>query len=225
MRILFVCGGTAGHINPALVVAEKFKDKSTTAKILFVGAPDSMEEKLVGAAGFDFVPIVVEGLSRKLSIKGVIRNINSLKVLARASGRAKEIIRNFQPNLIFGTGGYITYPILKHGMKMGVKTAIHEQNAFPGITNKALAKKADRVFVANTQAANLLKTRNPPIVTGNPIRESLIYTSGQKARIRLGLDEKPLIYSAGGSLGAHTVNKIVADIIAWHAGKNLVNHI
>ena len=227
MKILFVCGGTAGHINPALAVANKFKEryKTNNLEILFAGTPDGMESRLVKEAGYDFASIEVKGISRKLTFKNIMHNINALKCLMFASHRAKKIIKDFSPDIILGTGGYVSYPVISCGIKMGIKTAIHEQNAFPGISNKALGKKTDIVFVAVKEAIKHFKTKNTPIVTGNPVRDSVIFQSKSEAKQKLGLDDKPLIYSVGGSLGAVSVNKIAADLIEWHIKENNVNHI
>lgn len=224
MKILLAGGGTAGHINPALAIAGYFKQRDKKCEILFAGTPNGMEVELVKKAGFDIVPIKVAGFKRGLSAKDTVHNLKSLYYLFTSNSTAKKIIKDFNPDLVIGTGGYVSGPIVLTASKMGYKTAIHEQNAFPGVTNKLLAKRVDRVFLAVKEAKKLLRCKNKPIVVGNPIRQSVIFKTKQSARKELGLDDKMCILSFGGSLGADIINKMASDLIEWNKdGK--VNHI
>jgi UDP-N-acetylglucosamine:LPS N-acetylglucosamine transferase len=214
-NFLFVCGGTAGHINPALAFAAEIKKNQKDAKILFVGTPDGMEARLVPAVGFDFVGIPVMGFYRTLSVGSVKHNIRAVKCLTTAGSKAKKIIRKFKPDLCFGTGGYVSGPVIRAAHSLKIKTAIHEQNAFPGVTNKILSKYVDIVFAANEGAAKQLASKVKPVVVGNPVRESIIFADKAAAIEKLGLDGSvPTILSFGGSLGADIINRAGADIIA-----------
>lgn len=224
MKILLAGGGTAGHINPAIAIAGYFKQKHKDVQILFAGTPNGMEVELVKKAGFEITSIKVSGFRRSLSPENIAHNLKSLYYLCTCNSTAKKIIRDFNPDLVIGTGGYVSGPIVLTASKMGYKTAIHEQNAFPGITNKLLAKKVDRVFLAVEEAKKMLECKNEPIVVGNPIRQSVIFKTKESAKKELGLDDRMCILSFGGSLGADIINKMAVDLIEWNKdGK--VNHI
>lgn len=225
MKVLLAAGGTAGHINPAIAIADVIKKHNPSAQILFAGTPKGMEASLVPKAGYAFTPIKVRGFQRKLTVKNIARNIDAVKCLVTADFRAEKIIKEFQPDLVVGTGGYVSGPIVRKAAQKGIKTAIHEQNAFPGVTNKMLAKHVDLVMLAVEEAKKLFPAQAPIVVTGNPIRESILYKTKSEARKELGMDDEMCILSFGGSLGAVKVNEIAADLIQWHSGKYPVNHI
>lgn len=225
MRVLLSGGGTGGHINPAIAIAQYFREHDREGKILYAGTPNGMEARLVRQAGFDFVPIKVKGFYRSFAPQDILHNLSAAYEAVAARPRARAILREFQPDLVIGTGGYVCGPVLLEASRMGIKTAIHEQNAFPGVTNRVLAKKVDRVFLAVEEAREHLEPGIQYEVVGNPVRESVVFQSREKARKELGLDDKLCILSFGGSLGADTINKIAADVIEWHYKDGLVNHI
>lgn len=225
MRVLLAGGGTAGHINPAIAVAQYIKKYDKDSEVLFAGTPNGMEATLVKKAGFNFAPIKVKGFSRSFAPKDILHNISAADLAIRSNFRAKAIIKEFNPDIVIGTGGYVSGPVVLTAQKMGIKTAIHEQNAYPGVTNKLLAKKADLVFLAVEDAVNHLEKGLKYEVVGNPVRESVIFKSKDEAKRELNLDDRMCILSFGGSLGADTINKIGADIIEWHYKQGLVNHI
>lgn len=225
MKILFACGGTAGHINPALAMAGVIRQRHPEARLAFAGNPHGMEAKLVPAAGFDFLPIEVMGIQRKLSLRNIRYNIKSMGCLALSGARSKKIIQAFGPDLVVGTGGYVSGPLLRKAHQLGCKTLTHEQNAFPGVTTKLLCATADKVLVAVEKARDFLPSGREYIVTGNPIRAEILTADRAAARRILGVGEDELcLLSFGGSLGAARVNEAVADVIAWHRGKG-VHHI
>ena len=152
LRVLLAGGGTAGHVNPAIAIAEIIKEKHPDAEFLFAGTPTGLEAKLIPQAGYSFAPIKINGFQRKISLKNVYRNVKSCYYLMMAGPRANKIIKEFKPDLVIGTGGYVSGPIVYRASKMGIKTAIHEQNAFPGITTKLLAKKANCVMLTVEEA-------------------------------------------------------------------------
>lgn len=225
MRILFAGGGTAGHINPALAVAGYIKERHPDAEISYIGTADKLESKLVPEKGYDFYTIDVAGFQRQLSVKNIGRNINAVKKVFTSSIDSKRILNKVKPDIVIGTGGYVSGPVLREAQKCGFKTAIHEQNAFPGVTTKMLAQKANKVMLAMPEAEKYLKLNKKAVVTGNPIRGELLSISKEEARKKLGLDNRPLILSFGGSLGARRINEAVTELIKWHNGSEKFYHI
>ena len=212
-KILFATGGTGGHINPALAVAGYIRENYPKAEILFVGTADRMEAQLVPAAGYDFKTIEIQGFSRELNFEGLKHNIKTVNLLFKSEGQAKKIIEDFKPDVVIGFGGYVSGPVLSVAARMGIPTAVHEQNAFPGVTNKNLAKKVDVVMLTAPEAEKLLKPKNPCVVTGLPIRGEIISANKEFARAEMKLDSRPLILSIGGSLGARAINEAVKYLI------------
>ncbi len=225
MHILFAGGGTAGHINPALAVAGFIKEKHPDAKISYIGTANKLEAKLVPAAGYDFYTIDVAGFQRKLTPKNVLKNISAVKKAVTASYTAKKILKQLKPDVVVGTGGYVSGPVLKQAQKLGIKTAIHEQNAFPGVTTKMLASGADCVMLAMPEAEKRLKLTKKPVITGNPVRQALLDVDREEARKKLKLGKEPLILSFGGSLGARPINEAVTELIKWHNASGEFYHI
>lgn len=213
-KIIFAAGGTGGHINPALAVAGEVRRRYPDAKILFIGTAEKMEARLVPAAGYDFKTIQISGFNRVLNLNGIKQNIKTLSYLLKSSSQAKSIIKEFSPDVVIGFGGYVSGPVVRAAAKLGIPTAIHEQNAFPGVTNKTLAKMVDAVMLTAEQAAQYMQPKNPVIVTGLPVRGELLEADKDISRAELGLDEKPLILSMGGSLGAKAINEAMLEVIA-----------
>ncbi|MBR5976840.1 MAG: undecaprenyldiphospho-muramoylpentapeptide beta-N-acetylglucosaminyltransferase [Clostridia bacterium] len=216
MKILFATGGTGGHINPALAVANRIRATyGDEAEILFVGTPDHMEARLVPQAGYDFKTIRISGFQRSLTPKNIGRNIATLFRIVSSSQAAMKILKEFQPDVVVGFGGYVSGPVLRDAHKMGIPIAIHEQNAFPGVTNKSLAKVADVVMLTSEDAKDRMECKNAPVITGLPVRDELINANREEARAALGIPaDKPLVLSMGGSLGAEAVNKAICGLIA-----------
>ncbi len=214
MRILFTGGGTAGHINPALAVAEYVRKKNPDAEILYVGTPGGMEARLVPLAGFEFKSIDVRGFQRKLTGKNIKRNIGAAVRLMSAGKRAKKILDDFKPDIVVGTGGYVTGPILLKASSMGIKTVTHEQNAFPGVTTKLLSKNADMTLLAFEAALSHMNKPRNYAITGNPVREGFISADREAVRRHYGIGDRICILSFGGSLGAKRINEAIADLIA-----------
>lgn len=225
MRAILTGGGTAGHINPAIAIAQEIKKQEPSSEILFIGTPNGMEAGLVQKAGFPFQGVEVQGLHRKLTIKNIAHNIKAVKYALMAGPAAKKIIQNFRPDIVIGTGGYVSGPVVRKAAQLGIPTAIHEQNAYPGVTNKILAKHADLIFLPVEKAKEFLPSGKQYFVVGNPVRESIIFKRKEEARKELGLDHNLCILSYGGSLGAAKLNQIVADIMEWHCKKGEINHI
>ncbi|MDR1003267.1 MAG: undecaprenyldiphospho-muramoylpentapeptide beta-N-acetylglucosaminyltransferase [Oscillospiraceae bacterium] len=225
MKVLLAGGGTAGHINPALAIAGYIKERQPDAEILFVGTPWGMEAKLIPAAGYAFTPMKVAGIQRKLSLENIKRNAQALWYLINSGGRALEIVYNFSPDIAIGTGGYVSGPIMRRATQLGVPLIVHEQNAFPGITTKMLAPRAECVMLAAEDAGARIKNAKRIELTGNPIRGEVLSYDKQKAREELGLDSRPLVLSFGGSLGARAINEAMLPILIDSAKTGKYNHI
>lgn len=225
MKILFAGGGTAGHINPALAVAGYIKERHPDAEISYIGTADKLEAKLVPEKGYDFRTIDVAGFQRKITVKNIKKNIKAVGKAFSSSADSKKILKEIKPDLVVGTGGFVSGPVLREAHKLGLKTAIHEQNAFPGVTTKMLSRKADRVMLAMPEAEKYLRLKKKPVITGNPVREELLRMSREEARARLGLDNRPLILSFGGSLGARRINEAVTELIKHCNGEDKFYHI
>ncbi len=225
MKIIFAGGGTAGHINPALAIAGYVREHQPDAEILYIGAKGGMEERLVPQAGFEFRGITVQGFSRQISFAALKKNIVTVKRAISAGKESKKIISEFKPDICIGTGGYVSGPVLRAAAQMGVPTLIHEQNAYPGVTNKMLSKHATRVMLAMPDARKHFKGKCKFVDTGNPVRGEILAQEKQQARKQLGLDERPVILSFGGSLGAKVINESLADIIARSAQDGKYQHI
>lgn len=212
-RILIAAGGTGGHINPALGTAGYIKEHAENAQIVFVGTADKMEATLVPQAGYELRTIEISGFWRSFSPEAVKHNIGTVVKLVKSSSQVKKIINDFKPDLVVGFGGYVSGPVLRTAAKMGIPTAIHEQNAFPGVTNKALAGSVDRVMLTVPKAEQYMKPKNPCVITGLPIRGDILKADADFARAELSLGGKPLVLSMGGSLGAKPVNDAVLGMI------------
>ncbi|MDY5559241.1 MAG: undecaprenyldiphospho-muramoylpentapeptide beta-N-acetylglucosaminyltransferase [Candidatus Heritagella sp.] len=225
VRVLFAGGGTAGHINPALAIAGYLREKQPDAEILFIGNRGGMEEKLVPKAGFAMKTIVISGFQRKMTPKAIAHNVKTLTRVVTSSHQARRIIREFAPDLCVGTGGYVSGPVVRTAMKLGIPAVIHEQNAYPGVTNKMLSADAARVMMAVSDAEKYMKPGARCVLTGNPIRPEILREERAAARKKLGVDDRPLILSFGGSLGARKVNEAVADLMTHTIPGGKFQHI
>ena len=213
MNVIFTCGGTAGHINPAIAVANLLKERHPDCNILFIGAKGHMEEKLVPQAGYALKCLPGSGLSRGKSLKAIKKNIKVVGDLFGSIKQCKQIIQEFKPDVIVGTGGYASFPALRAGSKLKIPTCVHESNAVPGVTTKMVAKKADKVLVSFEESAKYYAHPEKVEVVGMPVRKEFIVTTKANARKELGLGDEPLVVSAFGSLGARAMNFAVADMM------------
>ena len=213
MNVIFTCGGTGGHINPAIAVANIVKERHPDCNILFIGAKGHMEEKLVPQAGFELVTLPGSGLSRRMNLNGIKQNINAVKCVLSAVGRCKKIIKEFKPDVIIGTGGYASFPALLAGSQLKVPTVVHEANAVPGLTTKMAAGIADRVLVCFEESVQHYKNPEKVEVVGMPVRKEFLFMTKEEARKELGLGDKPVVVSAFGSQGAKVMNETMADMM------------
>ena len=225
MKVIFAGGGTAGHINPALAIAGYLKEKQPDTEILYIGNKGGMEERLVPNAGFEFASIHVSGFKRSFSPKALKDNIQTVCRAISATSASKKIIKEFNPDICIGTGGYVSGPVLKAAHELGIPILIHEQNAFPGVANKMLSTKAEAVMLAIEDARKHMKEGCNFIVTGNPVRREILLADKAQSRKELGLDERPVVLSFGGSLGAQRVNEACAYLIARSGKDGKYQHI
>ena len=213
MNVIFTCGGTGGHIYPAIAVANMLRQRKPEANILFIGAEDGMENKLVPLENFRLETLKISNFQRRLTPAGVWHNLTTLYNMNGSMRKVRRIIRDFRPDVIVGTGGYASFPALKMGAKMGVPTAVHESNAVPGLTTRMVERLVDRVMVSFEDSRSQYSNPDRVIATGTPVREEFIYTKKADARRQLGLDDRPLVVSYWGSLGAREMNKKIAEFM------------
>ncbi len=210
MRILFAGGGTAGHINPAVAIANYIKEQEPDSEFLFIGTERGMESTLVPMSGYNIKFIKIHGFERKLSL----RNIKTVGEIFDGIGRVRKIIKIFKPDVVVGTGGYVTGPVLFTAAMMKLPTLIHEANAYPGVTIRILSRFADVVALSMAEAAAFVPKARRIEVTGNPVRPSILAESQPSAKAKLGLGDKKVILIYGGSLGAEKINEVAVDWIS-----------
>lgn len=225
MRVVFTCGGTGGHINPALAVAKILRERKPDSEILFVGADDGMETKLVPREGFRIETVTISNYLRSITPAALWHNAKAVVTIRRALRRADRIIREFQPDVILGTGGYASYPILRMGVKNGIPTALHEANAVPGLATRLVCDRVDKILVSFAESKKEYKHQERVIPVGMPVQEAFIFTKRADARRELGLDDTPLIVSAWGSLGAREMNKKITRFMELECRDNCFRHI
>ncbi len=226
MKVLIACGGTGGHINPGLAIAGIITEHVPDAEFLFVGTPDGMEAELVPAAGYKMEFVKAAGFQRSLSPQNIVRNFKALGYLAASGGHARAIVKRFQPDLAIGTGGYASGAVIRAAQQLGIPTAVHEQNAFPGVTNKLLSKKAGAVMMTFEAAKKYFPSGAKTVLTGLPVRSDLTRRSREAARRQLGFEGKMTILSFGGSQGAKCLNDLMPDFIKWHLDSDMeINQI
>ena len=215
MNILFTCGGTAGHINPAVALARLFQERNPGCRILFVGADGGMETRLVPKEGYDIRTVTITNFQRSLTPAAVGHNLKTLFNMGRSRKQADAILDDFKPDLVVGTGGYASYPVVNAAAKRKIPTAVHESNAVPGLTTKALSKVVDVVMVGFEESRSHYDTPEKVVVTGTPVRGDFFRYTRKEAREKLGFaDDKPLVLSVWGSLGAEVMNRQMAQCIA-----------
>ncbi len=221
MRLLLCGGGTAGHINPAVAVADIVKQKEEKCEILFVGTEEGMEKSLIPLNGYNIKFIKIHGFKRKIST----HNFKVVMELMKAIEESKKIIKDFRPDVVLGTGGYVTGPVLFAASLLKIPCMVHESNAYPGVTVRLLSKRVDIVALAMREAEKFLKSPKRVEITGNPIRPSILNITKEEAREKLNLKDKKTVLIFGGSLGAQHFNDVVCDYISSEVKKDRINFI
>ena len=225
MRFLLACAGTAGHINPALAIANRLREAYPHAEFLFVGSGRDLENRLIPSAGYPLRNITITGFSRGVKPRDIKRNLRTLRNLSVSKKECRDILDEFVPDVAIGTGGYVCYPILKAAAKRHIPTVIHESNAVPGLTTKMLSGTVDRVMAAFPSVKEHCKKPERVIITGTPIREDFLRFSREEAKRRLGIAGKPLVVSFWGSLGADNMNSKMADFIRLNSRSGAMHHL
>lgn len=219
LKFILSGGGTGGHIYPAIAIANELKSRFPDAEFLFVGAQDKMEMQKVPQAGYEIKGLWIAGLQRRLTFDNALFPIKLVSSLLKS----RAIIRKFKPDVVIGTGGFASGPLLQAAAMAGVPTVIQEQNSYPGITNKLLAKKARKIFVAYDNL-DLFFPVEKMILTGNPIRQDLIDIDNKREEairyFNLDANKKTLLV-LGGSLGARRINQLIANQIAALYNQNI----
>lgn len=208
MRVIFAGGGTGGHINPAISIADYAKSQDSEFEALFIGTKRGLESKLVPKAGYDIKYIDITGFNRK----NLLKNVSVVAKLIKSRIDCRKIIREFKPDCVVCTGGYVSGPVIMAAAKEGVPSLIHEQNVYPGLTVKGSEKYVDYLAVSFDETVNLMNAKEKCVVTGNPIRTQILEANKEEARKKLGID-KPFVLVFGGSLGAQRINDTMLNII------------
>lgn len=225
-RVLFTCGGTAGHVNPAIALAQLLHRQDPETRFLFVGAERGLEKDLIPKAGYEFRTVHISSFHRSVKPAELRHNLISVGNLLRAPGEARAILRDFRPDIVVGTGGYASFPMVKAAAKAGIPTAVHESNMVPGLTTEMLEPFAQRIMVGFEACRAHYKHPEKVIVTGTPVRGDFFQLTKQQARERLGLtDDRPLLVSFWGSLGASGMNAQMAEFLALEAEREPFYHI
>lgn len=220
MKVIFCGGGTAGHVNPAIAAADYFK-KQEDCQIWFSGAKGGIEEKLVERAGYQLFAFPLAGLSRSLSFSGLRQNVRAGQNAISAVREAKKILKKVQPDVVIGTGGYASYPMVAAAQQLGVKTALLEVNATPGMVVRRLSHRADCVMLGFEETAALVKARRT-VFTGSPVREEIVHCHDVEYS-PVFAQKRPMILSFWGSVGALYMNKKMVDFIARAAQEGEFN--
>ena len=227
MRVLLTGGGTGGHVNPALAIADIIKSHVPDAEIAFVGTERGIENKLVAREGYRMYHVKIQGIRRSLSLS----NIKTAYYVMTSPAHAKKIIKEFKPDLVIGTGGYVCWPLLRAAISMGIPNMVHESNALPGVAVRQLQKKVDVILTNFRETRELLTEKEKVVCVGNPLRSSYGTLSREEARKKLGIPDhiKHVILSFGGSLGAQKINEAAlgvmkefsserSDVMHFHSG-------
>lgn len=222
MKILFTGGGTAGHVNPALAIAGDIRRAHADADIRFMGCARGMESTLVPKEGYRLYLAEVYGFDRK----NLLRNVKVAACLAKAIKKAKKILSEFKPDVVVGTGGYACFAAVYAAHMLNIPIVLHEQNAFPGMAVKRLAKYADKILLTVPESMKYLKGYESKCrVVGLPIRHEIMAAAPSASRIKLGFDGRPVVLSVAGSLGSSVVNEVLADVLVRESREKKWQHV
>ena len=225
MKVIFTCGGTAGHVNPALALAGLLRQRRSDSEVLFVGAHRGIERQLIEEAGWPFRAVEISSFHRSLRPKEIRHNLISLRNLVRSPEEARALLKEFPADLVVGTGGYASYPVIRAAAKQGIPTAIHESNAIPGLTTRLLEPYVDLIMVGFEECRKNYRHPEKVLVTGTPVRGDFFTYTKKEAKRKLEIDDgRPLIVSFWGSLGAAVMNRQTAEFLAMEAASGCPFH-
>ena len=215
MKLYITGGGTGGHVTPGLAIARYFESKRPDTEVRFAGTSKGIESRLVPREGYPLDTIEITGLRRSFSPSAIGHNVNALRQAMASIGTAKKLLKKAQPDVVIGCGGYASFPVVSAAQKLGIPTVLLEVNAYPGITTKMLAKKADKVLICFEEARELVGGGDKVELTGSPVRGEIVFADRAKARQKLGLsDSDRLVVSFWGSMGAKYMNEHMAGMLA-----------
>ena len=212
MRVLLSGGGTGGHVYPAIAIANKIKEENPDAEILFVGTEKGIESEIVPKYGYELKTVTVQGFKRKIDLDNVKRVFKLFKGLEQS----RKVVKKFKPDVVIGTGGYVSGPVLFNAAMGKVPTVVHEQNSFPGVTNKILAKMVTTVLTSFEDSHQRFPegTREKLVLTGNPVRKEILVARKSIARENLGITEdKKMVLCYGGSGGSRKINDAMKLVV------------
>ena len=220
MRFVLTCGGTAGHINPAIAVAQRLRELLPDCEILFLGAEGKMEMDLVPRDGFPIRPLHVTNLSRGHHLADVGHNLATMKNVLESGHEARRILKEFRPDAVLGTGGYVCYPVLHEASRLGIPTLLHESNAVPGLTTRLLSEHVSCVFIGYDESRQYYSKVSDLRVSGTPVRGGFGLYTREQAKAELGLSpDMPLVVSMWGSLGSGHMNETLVKMLPLMRGQ------
>ncbi|SFS84994.1 undecaprenyldiphospho-muramoylpentapeptide beta-N-acetylglucosaminyltransferase [Paenibacillus sp. BC26] len=209
MRIVLTGGGTGGHIYPALAIGKQVMEEQPGSSILYIGSPKGLESRIVPAQGIPFESVEITGFRRKLSFE----NVRTVMRFLKGVRRSKQLLRDFKPDIVVGTGGYVCGPVIYAAAKLGIPTLIHEQNAVAGLTNQFLSRYASSVAVSFKDALSQFKRQSNTLFTGNPCATSVVRADKEQGYARLNIPAgSQVVLLVGGSRGAKAINDVMVDM-------------
>lgn len=223
MKIIICGGGTAGHVTPGIAIAEVIKENDSSAEIVFIGREGGEENEITKRHGYRLEALRISGFTRKITPM----NVKSLFLALSALKKAKSFIRSFKPDIVIGTGGYVSWPVIKAAQGLRIPTAIHESNVYPGLTTRTLAKGCDRVLLNYSETASYLKRKDNTVTVGNPILSDIVQGTRESARRKLGIrNDEIFILSFGGSGGSEIMNRNIIELMTQYSqSKRNVQHL
>ena len=221
MRVLISGGGTGGHANPAIAIANYIREKDKNVQIAFAGTEKGIENILVPKEGYKLYHLKVKGFKRKFSLQ----NIDALIKAVTSQITAKKIIKEYRPDVVIGTGGFVSYPVLAVAAKLKIPTVIQELNAIPGVTTKMLAKNVDKIMINFEDSRKYFGDNEKPklIYTGTPVKSDFFNVNHREAKSELS-PNRPMIMSYAGSMGAEGINEVIMDFMEKYSKNKNVNH-
>ena len=220
MKFVLTCGGTAGHVNPALAVAGRLRELMPESEFLFLGAEGKMEMDLVPRAGYEIRGLKITNIARGRSLSALMHNLDTARNVIASEHEARAILKEFRPDAVIGTGGYVCFPVLDAASRLHIPTLVHESNALPGLTTRMLADKVDAILVGFEESRKHYREPGKVSVTGTPVRGEFSRYTRERARKELGLDpEEPLVVSVWGSLGSGHMNGILTEMLPLMQGQ------
>ena len=220
MKFVLTCGGTAGHVNPALAVAGRLRELMPESEFLFLGAEGKMEMDLVPRAGYEIRGLKITNIARGHSLSALMHNLDTAKNVIASEHEARTILKEFRPDAVIGTGGYVCFPVLDAASRLHIPTLVHESNALPGLTTRMLADKVDAILVGFEESRRHYREPEKVSVTGTPVRGEFARYTRESARKELGLDPgESLVVSVWGSLGSGHMNGILNEMLPLLQGQ------